>query len=128
MTKIFFLGLLLSVNAQAASLVASSDLMFMIGCDGKIYERPNQGPFQKMAGDLPAGVKAKDILFREVRSPNALIPSEKVLYVAGDDGKLYVKDLNEKKFQLSATQQPADALKLCKSDSLLPQAPPPAQK
>lgn len=106
MKKIFLLLLLYSANSNASLLAASDNQIFMVGCDGKIYSRTNEGQFAKMGGALPEGVKAKDILFRNVKN-------EQILYIMGDDGKLYYKDAIGDGIKLSGTQQPEDSIKSC---------------
>ncbi len=111
---LFYIIFLVCESSFAASLVPTSDDgWMMVGCDGKIYERPSKSGF-KQSIQLPSNVKAKEIVIKKGREGVGTGASDDLIYVISDDGDLYVRARNESSFELSNTQLPA-AAKTCKS-------------
>jgi hypothetical protein len=107
-------------HAEGSSLIASEDKMWFVGCDGVVYERTEKTPFKALDIELPKGVAAKDLLYRKVLvsgtpgGVGSLQPQYvELLYVVSTDGRLFVADTGEKKFELSKNQLPVSANRTC---------------
>jgi len=103
--------------------------MWYVGCDGKVYERGNESHFKQLSTELPKGVEAQDLLYRELLVSgvpggvgSAAPKYDKVLYVVSKDGRLFAAGIGDKEFKLSRTQLPPEATRSCSKAA----APPPA--
>ncbi len=97
-----------TVTAMASTLATSTEMIFTLGSDGKVYKRTMNTDWSEYEAQLPTGVKGKAIVVVKTKGPWDGFGGQdiEVLYVIGSDGKSYQNIIGQSNFKLSRAALP----------------------